>query len=73
MPAVALVLASWIPDPSPEFGSSPTPFVLLMVAGFVIAVLGHLVRSRPMVAIGVAVVFFGTFVFPLAVYLSKSG
>lgn len=72
MLAIAAVLAT-IPDPSPEFGSSPTPFVMLMVAGFVIGILGHLVRSRPLVAIGVGILFVGTFLFPLAIYLSKSG
>ena len=69
---LALVLANWVPDPTPEFGASPTPYVTMMLAGLAVGVLGHLVRSRTLVAIGVGVVFLGTFVLPLAVYLSKS-
>ena len=32
-------------DPHPEFGASPTPFVVMMVVGFVIGVVGHLAPS----------------------------
>ena len=40
---------------------------ILLVAGFGIGVLGHLTRSRTLVAIGVAVVMVGSGVFVLAV------
>jgi len=67
-----VLLANWIPNPTPDFGASPTPFVLVFLAGFVLATFGHLIRSRPLVAIGIGIVFFGTVLFPLGVYLSKS-
>ena len=67
-----MVLANWVPDPSPEFGSDPRPFVMIMLAGFVIGMLGHLFRSRILVLIGVLGVFAGTVLLPLAVYVSKS-
>lgn len=69
------VLASFAPEPRPrpEFDTgSPTPYVMLFLAGFLIGILGHLFRSRTMVLIGVLAVFAGTVVFPLAVYLSKA-
>jgi hypothetical protein len=69
---MALLLASWIPDPAPDFGASPTPYVTLMVAGMIVGIAGHLVRSRAVVALGVGAVFLGTFLLPLATYLSKS-
>jgi hypothetical protein len=69
---LALVLANWIPDPTPEFGADPKPYVTLMLAGLAVGVLGHLFRSKTMVVIGVGAVFLGTFLLPLAVYLSKS-
>jgi hypothetical protein len=72
MPPAAAVLANWIPDPTPEFGSDPGPFLALMLAGMVVGILGHLFRSRTMVALGVGAVFLGTFLLPLATYLSKS-
>jgi hypothetical protein len=40
---------------------------VLLGAGFAIGVLGHLIRSRALVAIGVAVVMAGSLVFVLAV------
>jgi hypothetical protein len=69
---LALVLANWIPDPTPEFGADPTPYVTMMLAGMAIGILGHLFRSRTLVVIGVGAVFLGTFLLPLATYLSKS-
>jgi hypothetical protein len=38
--------AAFVYDPSHEFGANPTPFVLMMVAGFVIGVAGHVHRLR---------------------------
>jgi hypothetical protein len=69
---LALVLANWIPDPTPEFGTDPKPYVTLMLAGLAVGILGHLFRSKTMVALGVGAVFLGTFLLPLAVYVSKS-
>jgi hypothetical protein len=71
--ALALfVLANWVPDPTPEFGADPKPYVTLMLAGLAVGVLGHLTRSRVLVIVGLAAVFLGTFLLPLGVYLSKS-
>ncbi len=66
------LLANWVPDPSPEFGADPKPYVTLMLVGLAVGVLGHLFRSRTMVIAGVGAVFLGTFLLPLGVYLSKS-
>jgi hypothetical protein len=40
---------------------------ILLIAGFGVGVLGHLTRSRTLVAIGVAVVMLGSAAFVLAV------
>ena len=40
---------------------------VLMGAGFVIGLLGHIIRSRVLVAIGIVLVMAGTVVFVLAV------
>ena len=42
------------------------PYVSLMVAGFVIAVFGHLSRSRWLIALGIILVFLAATAFPLA-------
>jgi hypothetical protein len=65
-------LANWVPDPTPEWGTNPRPYVMIMVAGFVIGVAGHLFRSRMMVLAGVLAVFAGTVLLPLVTYLSRS-
>jgi hypothetical protein len=69
--ALAPVLANWIPDPSPEFGANPKPYVILMLAGFLIGILGHLFRSRGMVIVGIGFIFLGCLILPLATNLSK--
>jgi hypothetical protein len=43
---------------------SPTPYIALMLAGFVIGILGHLTRARWLVASGVILIFLGALLFP---------
>jgi hypothetical protein len=59
-------------DPSPSFGASPTPYILLMVFGFSLGVFGHIIRSRPVIATGIGLVFLATFLLPLATYVFKA-
>ena len=42
------------------------PYISLMLAGFAVGIAGHLTRSRWLVAIGIMMVFFAAFLFPLA-------
>ena len=48
---------------------SINPYIALMVAGFAIAILGHLSRSRWLVAVGLIMIFLATLLFPLALQL----
>ncbi len=69
------VLASFSPDPRPSadaVGPDPTFFLVLMLAGFVIGMLGHLFSSRVMVVVGVLAVFMATLLLPLVLFLSQS-
>ena len=43
---------------------SPTPYIVLMLAGFAIGILGHLTRARWLVAAGVILIFLGALLFP---------
>ena len=43
---------------------SPTPYIVLMLAGFGIGILGHLTRARWLVATGVILIFLGALLFP---------
>ena len=65
-------LAAFFYDPSPDFGADPTPFVVMMAAGFVVAVAGHIVRARSLVALGIGLIFLATFLLPLVLNLSRS-
>jgi hypothetical protein len=48
------------------FSPSPTPFVVLMVLGFLIGTAGHVYRSRPAIATGIGLIFIATLLLPLA-------
>ena len=59
-------------DPHPSFGADPRPFVAMMLAGFVIGVVGHIVRSKAIVALGIGLIFLGTLLLPLVANVVKS-
>ena len=42
------------------------PYVSLMMAGFLIAIVGHLSRSRWLIAVGILLVFLAAAALPLA-------
>ena len=66
------LLHAFFYDPNPTFGASPTPFIVLMVAGFAIGVFGHIVRAKGLVALGIGMVFLATFLLPLVTNVIKS-
>jgi hypothetical protein len=66
------LLQAFFYDPNPTFGASPTPFIILMVAGFVIGVIGHIVRAKGLVALGIGMIFLATFLLPLITNVLKS-
>jgi hypothetical protein len=53
----ALPLAELLPR-------SPTPYIALMLAGFVIGILGHLTRARWLITAGIILIFLGALLFP---------
>jgi hypothetical protein len=68
---VELLALAAIYDETPTFSANPWPFIALMAAGFVIGVFGHIARSRSAVALGIGLIFLGTFVLPLLLTLSE--
>ena len=66
------LLDAFFYNPNPTFGASPTPFVILMVAGFVIGVIGHIIRAKGLVALGIGMIFLATFLLPLITNVLKS-
>lgn len=65
-------LIRFYPNPSPDWGQDPRTFVGIMVLGFMIGVAGHIVRSRTIVAVGIAMIFLATFLLPLATNVLRS-
>lgn len=59
-----LVLATLLPH-------SAGPYVALILIGFATGILGHLSSSRWLVATGIALIFLGAFLFPLALNLTE--
>ena len=59
------------PEQSGDFEISPSFFIVLLGAGFVIGVAGHIVKSKTLVATGIALVFLATIFLPIAVTVSR--
>ena len=58
--------------PAGLLAHSPGPYIALMLAGFAIGILGHLTRIRWLIAAGIALIFLGALLFPLAANLTTS-
>ncbi len=56
----------WLLSAGALLPESIGPYVGLMLAGFAVAILGHLARSRWVVAVGLIMILLATLLFPLA-------
>ncbi|HYP47289.1 MAG TPA: hypothetical protein VEQ61_01505 [Thermoleophilaceae bacterium] len=59
------------PDQDGGFEVDPSFFVLVLVLGFVVGALGHLIRSRALVAVGIFMIFGATLLIPLALSATR--
>ncbi len=48
-----------------------TPYLILMLVGFVVGTAGHLYRSKLVVALGIVLIFLATLLLPLAVIATE--
>jgi hypothetical protein len=48
-----------------------SPYLTLMLVGFVLGAVGHLYKSRLIVAIGIAMIFLATLLLPLALIATE--
>ncbi len=58
------LLADVLPD-------TISPYLILMLAGFLVGTAGHLYKSRFVVAIGIAMIFLATLLLPLALIATE--
>jgi hypothetical protein len=63
VPDLLLPLAALLPQ-------SVTPYVLLMLAGFAVGILGHLAGARWLVAAGVILIALGAMLLPLVAHIT---
>jgi hypothetical protein len=59
------------PDQRGDFEVSPSFFIVLLALGFLIGTVGHLIKSRTLVAVGVILVFAATVFIPIALSVSN--
>jgi len=43
-----------------------------MLVGFVIGIFGHISKTKSLIALGIGLIFMGTFVIPLIINITKS-
>jgi hypothetical protein len=63
--ALALLTASVLPQ-------SGTPYMVLVLAGFGVGILGYMSSTRWLVAAGVALIVLGALLFPIAINLTEN-
>jgi hypothetical protein len=59
------------PDQRGDFEVSPSFFIVLLVLGFAIGTVGHIIKSRTLVAAGVILIFAATIFIPIALSVSN--
>ena len=62
---LALPLASLLPH-------SGTPYILMVLAGFALGILGYMSTTRWLVGAGIALIVIGALLFPIAINLTES-
>jgi hypothetical protein len=72
----AAVLAQFLdpergPEPSGDFRVEPEAFVALLLAGFAIGIIGHIVKVKTLVATGILMIFLATVGLPVWLQLTR--
>jgi hypothetical protein len=65
--AACLVVLALSLDTSP-YDVSPRAYIALMGIGFIVGTAGHVIKSKPVVAAGVLMIFLATVLLPLAAH-----
>jgi hypothetical protein len=74
--ALLLVMSDFLdpgrgPEQRGDFRVSPTLFLALLLGGFAVGTLGHVVRSRAVTAVGIGMVFLATVLIPVALGVTR--
>ena len=78
MPVLALtvLIADFLdptsgPDQSGDFKVSPAFFITVFGIGFALGIVGHLAKSKLLVAVGILLVFAATVLIPIALQATR--
>ena len=70
MAALGLGVLALNLDASP-YDVSPRAYIALMGVGFIVGTAGHVVRSKPVIAAGVLMIFLATVLLTLTAHVSR--
>jgi hypothetical protein len=59
------------PEQAGDFEVSPSFFIVLFGIGFMVAVAGHVTKTRALVATGVLLIFLATVLLPLILHATR--
>ena len=59
------------PEPTGDWRTEPEAFIALLIAGFVIGILGHVYKVKTMVATGILMIFLATVGLPVYLQLTR--
>jgi hypothetical protein len=59
------------PDQTGDFEVSPGFFIAVLGIGFLLALVGHVTKSRLLVGTGVLLIFLATVLIPFVLYLTR--
>ncbi|HET8672019.1 MAG TPA: hypothetical protein VFL87_00160 [Thermoleophilaceae bacterium] len=59
------------PDlPSLDLSTNPKPYLILAAIGFALALIGHMSRTKTLIAAGLGLIFLASFALPLYLHLT---
>jgi hypothetical protein len=59
------------PEPTGDWRSEPEAFIVLILLGFLVGTLGHIYKSKTMVASGILMIFLATVGIPVYLQLTR--
>ena len=59
------------PEPTGDWRTEPESFVALLIAGFVIGIIGHIYKAKTMIAAGILMIFLATVGLPVYLGLTR--
>ena len=73
---LALVVAQFLdkregPEPSGDFSVNPKAFLALILLGFLVGTVGHIYKSKTMIATGIVMIFLATVGIPIFLNLTR--